>query len=146
MYASYLTENVWNHNNTSLNDAQGKITLIIQHHMSKLGSCYLRQPQGLNFNNRNYLNIWRRIQVYSWNSPYIKSKLPKFLLSDLMSYMRSEIVHIYGHYYEIFFDEFNIAIAIEYVYRAYFVINNNWLKQIYARINAVIGANRRYIS
>ena len=34
MYASYLTENVWNHNNTSLNDAQGKITLIIQNHAS----------------------------------------------------------------------------------------------------------------
>ena len=63
-------------------------------------------------------SIYLKLTVY-------KFKTTNSLLSDLMSYMRSEIVHIYGHYYEIFFDEFNIAIAIEYVYRAYFVRNNN---------------------
>ena len=51
-----------------------------------------------------------------------------------MSFIRSEFVHIYGHYYEIFFDEFDIAIAMDYIYKAYFGINNKCLKQIYSRI------------
>ena len=37
-----------------------------------------------------------------------------------MDYFSSAFVELNGNYYEIFFDEYGVALSIEYIYKAYF--------------------------